>query len=115
MTPQELASEIRKIAAKIDASKNPSRKLVAADIKRVINRLATEEHDVTAGGIMHHGECNMSVGGKTYHGKTAEECYASYKKDHGDCSMTVGGKMYHGKTAEECYASYKDACARGEH
>jgi hypothetical protein len=41
MTPQELSAEIRRIASGIENSKKPSRELVAADIKRLLNHLAT--------------------------------------------------------------------------
>jgi hypothetical protein len=41
MTPSELSAALRKIAAKIDASKNPSRELVISDIQRVASRLVT--------------------------------------------------------------------------
>jgi hypothetical protein len=41
MTPSELSAALRKIASKIDASKNPSRELVISDIQRVASRLVT--------------------------------------------------------------------------
>ena len=39
MTPARLASVLRQIASRIDASENPSKSLVAADLKRLIAAL----------------------------------------------------------------------------
>lgn len=40
MKPNRIANILRNIAAKIDASKNPSRVLVANDLKKVISKLS---------------------------------------------------------------------------
>lgn len=42
MKPAELATEIRRIASGIENSKNPSRELVAKDIKKLISHLAAD-------------------------------------------------------------------------
>jgi len=42
MKPSQLASQLRRIASKIDASKQPSRKLVAKDLKKVLNQIAAK-------------------------------------------------------------------------
>jgi hypothetical protein len=39
LKPKDVANELRRIAATIDASAKPQRELVAADIKKVINKL----------------------------------------------------------------------------
>jgi hypothetical protein len=36
MKPSQLASQLRRIASKIDSSKNPDRDLVARDLNRII-------------------------------------------------------------------------------
>lgn len=41
MKPSELSQSLRRIAAKIEASKNPRRDLVAADLKKLIQRTAS--------------------------------------------------------------------------
>jgi len=41
MKPSQLASQLRRIASKIDASKNPDRTLVAKDLKKVLSSLKT--------------------------------------------------------------------------
>jgi len=43
MKPQELSSVLRRMAAAIENSKNPSRKLVAKELSRVISRVATHD------------------------------------------------------------------------
>jgi len=45
MKPSELASQLRRIASKIDASKNPDRTLVAQDLKQIIAAVAKPDRD----------------------------------------------------------------------
>lgn len=40
MKPFQLSHALRQIASRIDASKNPSRKRIASDLKKVLNRIA---------------------------------------------------------------------------
>ncbi len=42
MKPSETAETLRKIAAAIDNSKNPDRRMVAADLKRVLAAVEEE-------------------------------------------------------------------------
>lgn len=44
MTPQELSATLVRIANKIDASKNPSRELVAASLKQVLAAVEGRSH-----------------------------------------------------------------------
>jgi hypothetical protein len=46
MRPSELSSELRRIAAAVDASKKPDRQLVAAALKRVLRVAAGDENQV---------------------------------------------------------------------
>lgn len=46
MTPAQLASDLRRIAAKIDNSKQPSRSLVAAELNRAILRVGASWEDI---------------------------------------------------------------------
>ena len=43
MKPSELSQELKRIASAIENSKNPSRELVAKDLKAVISKIAIEE------------------------------------------------------------------------
>lgn len=45
MKPTELTAELRAIAGRIERSKNPTRELVASDIKRVLSRLAQQQEE----------------------------------------------------------------------
>lgn len=76
MTPQELSAEIRRIASGIENSKKPSRELVAADIKRLLNHLATSgaAEPVVAGGGKDHAEKTMHcrLKGNTWYVKIGE-------------------------------------------
>ena len=51
MNPSELADNLRRIAAAIDNSENPSRKLVAADIQKLIHKIALKINDEAAKNI----------------------------------------------------------------
>jgi hypothetical protein len=46
MTPAQLASDLRRIAAKIDSSKQPSRSLVAAELNRALLRVGASWEDI---------------------------------------------------------------------
>lgn len=42
MKPSDLSKELKRIASAIEASKNPSKELVARDIKQLISKIANE-------------------------------------------------------------------------
>ncbi len=48
MNPTEFANKIRKIAAAIEASTNPSRALVAADLKRLLAEMSAPKASAPA-------------------------------------------------------------------
>ena len=51
MDPSELSASLRQIIARIGASKSPSRKLVASDLKKVLRRLAFDFHECNYDGF----------------------------------------------------------------
>ena len=109
MTPQELSQEIRRIAARIEASNNPSRKLVAQDIQRIISRLANAETMMNVA----EEECGPTGSGPKIKHEDSKAGPA-ISKIEGQCKLTVNGKTFTGATAEECMEKYQAACANGE-
>ena len=101
MKPAELASALRRIASGIENSKQPSRNLVARDLKSLIQKIATDGlkveafHDSHDGALVIHMERN---GKKTNVklkdsalSKVLEECGESKLSDK--CAKVVVGKI----------------------
>jgi hypothetical protein len=51
MKPSELANSLRRIAAAIDASKKPDRRLVARDLKKILSAIKSRFFEVNAGNL----------------------------------------------------------------
>lgn len=67
MTPNELARQLTRIASAIEQSKNPSRELVARDLKKILANLdpmmAEESHLFHEGEEMHEAIGKAEIGG----------------------------------------------------
>jgi hypothetical protein len=74
ISPEKISARLLEIATRIDRSKNPSRKLVAQDIRRVLAAMAEDYEDFTPA----HGHAEDSGAGDAY------KEYCNYTEEKGE-------------------------------
>lgn len=84
MTPKEMSAALKKIAAKLEASKKPSKEMVLKDINQVI--LAASKEEAKAGKV---GQSDKNV--------------AAYKQAFEQCSAEMKAAQ---EKFSECWASH---------
>jgi hypothetical protein len=101
MTPSQLSAELRRVASKLNASTNPSKELVVADLRRIIAK-AVQSDEQYAAWAAKAQECWSEV-------KTCEEQMKTCMKQHNYAEAAD----HCGKMAKKM-AEYGEMCTGNE-
>lgn len=76
MNPNQLSTELRRVAAKIEASSNPSRELVLKDLKHIVAKAVQSDEQYASWSSQ------------------AQECYSEIQKCTQECMSSIKGRYY---------------------